>query len=150
MKRVVLVAAVGYGDNGIGVKGRLPWHLPADLKHFRKVTMGHDCIVGHNTWLKMPYLDGRKVLIAPRDLNQLPNVIDACSDPVMIIGGAKLYHAAMPYATHMHLTRVGIQLPPGTCDAFFPDFNWNEWDIINQEFPEDDHRLSFMYLGRKS
>ena len=66
----------------------------------------------------------------------------------MVIGGARVYEAAMPFATHMELTRVGISLPAGTCDTFFPEIDWSAWKMLNQEFPEDDKRLAFWSMEK--
>lgn len=154
MQKVTLIAAVGYGDNGIGSRGRLPWSLPEDLKRFRALTMGKHCVVGFKTYISMPYLDGRHTHVVPKleglesFADFLQHLEDDGIDEIMVIGGAKTYIQAMPFATHMELTRVGIQLPAGTCDTFFPDFEWDEWNIT-QTFPEDDLRLSFMSLERK-
>lgn len=150
-KKIYLTTAVNYGDDGIGVKGHLPWHLPVDLAHFRKVTMGKSCAVGYRTFIKLPYLDGRFPFIVPRTnanmsmkefLDSLPG------DEIHVIGGAETYARAMPYATHMWMTRVNANLPSGTCDAFFPKFDWNEWELLSQDFPEEDPRISIMHLER--
>jgi dihydrofolate reductase len=152
MRKITIVVAVGYGDNGIGSRGKLPWHLPEDLKHFRKVTMGQTCIVGHNTYIKMPYLDGRKTRVVPLTAAESTANLEAWLEnfpgDLMIIGGAHIYKIAFPLATHMIMTRVGIALPAGTCDAFFPRFEWEDWTITQTEYPDDDHRLAFFYMER--
>jgi len=160
VKKIYMTAAVNYGDNGIGARGHIPWKSSADMKHFRSVTMGKPCIVGYRTYLSMPYLDGRQTFIAPResiiehpqrgDINTLEQLIDSIDAPeVHIIGGAKIYERGMPLATHMWLTRINANLPAGTCDTFFPEFDWGDWDVIEQRFSEDDGRVSFMHMVRK-
>jgi len=154
--KITLVAAIGYG-NGIGSRGRLPWQLPEDLKRFRAITMGHHCVVGYRTYIGMPYLDGRTTHVVPQHGTLSPArfeqfLEDLASDEIdeiMVIGGARVYEVAMPFATHLELTRVGIQLPAGTYDAFFPEVDWTEWNMLNQEYPEDDHRLAFWSLEKK-
>ena len=157
MKTVTLIAAVGYGDNGIGANGKLPWHLPVDLARFRTLTMGKHCVVGYKTYLHMPYLDGRHTHIVPKNGTLSPARFDDFLfdlerdgiEDIMVIGGARVYAAAMPFATHLELTRVGIQLPVQTCDAFFPVINWDDWNVTSHTFPEEDKRLSFMTLEAK-
>lgn len=152
MKKITLVAAVGYGDNGIGSRGKLPWHLPVDLKHFREVTMGKHCLVGHRTYQTMPYLDGRQTSVIPKHaLDHADNFmawVNQFPDEVMVIGGERAYKIAMPVATHMIMTRVGIALPVGTCDTFFPRFEWEDWSITRTHYPEDDHRLAMFFMER--
>lgn len=160
MKKIYLTVAVNYGDDGIGALGKIPWHLPGDLKHFREVTMGKPCIVGHKTFVKMPYLDGRQVFVAPREesfehpehghIDTLSLLISSIDEPeIHVIGGADTYRRAMPLATHMWMTRVNSGLPSGTCDTFFPKFDWDDWKMLEQKFPEDEPRISIMHLERK-
>jgi len=156
MKKVTLIAAVGYGDNGIGAGGKLPWHLPEDLKRFRALTMGKHCAVGYRTYLHMPYLYGRITHVVPKNGTLSPaRFADFLGDlerdgidDLKVIGGARVYAAAMPFATHMELTRVGIQLPIQTCDAFFPEYDWADWEV-HQEFCEEDKRLTFMSMTKR-
>jgi dihydrofolate reductase len=136
----------------------LPWPpLKEDFKHFRKVTMGHDLICGHRTFMSMPYLDGRRTFILPREekymhptrgkidtLEALLGNILAKSDTVMVIGGAKTYARAMPYATHMWLTLVGRSCQDA--DAFFPEFDWEDWRCLEYRV---EGVCTFYHLERK-
>jgi len=152
MKQVYLIAAMESQSRAIGIRGRLPWHIPADLKHFKALTLGRDCIVGYKTWRHMPVLDGRNVIVAPREFDpvtSLEELISQCQGPVMILGGADTYRRAMPFATHMWLTLIGQTLKPGEADTFFPEFDWDQWNILEQRFPEEAPRISFIHLEKK-
>lgn len=156
-RRVYLVAAVGYGNNGIGYRGGLPWHCPDDLKHFRRVTMGKPVIVGYNTYLGLPHLDGRQVFLTPRSdtfdhptlgkTDTLKILLDSVLDQygiAMVCGGAQTYERAMPFATHMWLSRIHV--PHVVCDTFFPEFNWADWNVLEQKFA---HECTMFHLERK-
>lgn len=127
-----LVAAVAR-NRVIGVDGRMPWHLPEDLKHFRRVTLEHAVIMGRLTYDSMGKpLPKRRNIVVSRQ----PLVLEGCevvssledgialarttdSEP-RVIGGGQLYALAMPLATRLILTEVQ-QEPKG--DAYFPEFD---------------------------
>lgn len=116
----------------IGNEGDIPWHLPEDLKHFKEVTMGRLVIMGRKTWESLPPqfrpLPGRENLILTRDTEwSVPRTI-ACHEldavwphiaahqnndfgcPV-VIGGAEVYRAFMPWATGLVVTNVAVDVP---------------------------------------
>ncbi|MBA1276434.1 MULTISPECIES: dihydrofolate reductase [Pseudomonadaceae] len=127
----------------IGLDNRMPWHLPADLKHFKAMTLGKPIIMGRKTWdsLGRP-LPGRLNLVISRQPDlQLEGAetfasLDAalvraeqwaCEqgvDELMLIGGAQLYAQALGQAQRLYLTRIEAA-PDG--DAFFPSFDEVEW-----------------------
>lgn len=138
-----LVAVVAVADNGvIGNAGTLPWHLPADLAHFKRVTMGKPILMGARTWRSIGRpLPGRtNVVISRRERPEgalradsldealaLPEVRDA--EEVMIVGGAKVYEAALSRCEEIRLTRVHAS-PEG--DTFFT-FDASEWERVEAE-----------------
>lgn len=138
-----LVAVVAAGENGvIGRGGKLPWHLPADLAHFKRVTMGKPVVMGRRTWESIGRpLPGRiNVVIsrtlAPEGALWAPSLEEALALPplrdageVMIIGGGRLYEEALPRCEEVLLTRVHAS-PEG--DAFFR-FDPSGWLRVEAE-----------------
>ncbi|WP_372866540.1 dihydrofolate reductase [Pseudomonas sp.] len=133
-----LIAALAQ-NRVIGRDNQLPWHLPADLKHFKALTLGKPIIMGRKTWdsLGRP-LPGRLNLVVSRQPSlqfegaevfaSLEAAIVRAEqwareqgvDELMLIGGAQLYQQALPLAARLYLTRVDIS-PEG--DAWFPEFD---------------------------
>ncbi|WP_455232933.1 dihydrofolate reductase [Geopseudomonas aromaticivorans] len=145
---LALIAALA--DNRvIGIDNRLPWHLPADLKHFKAVTLGKPIIMGRKTWdsLGRP-LPGRLNLVVSRQAGlqldgaevfaSLPAAIARADewarergvDELMLIGGAELYAQGLPLAQRLYLTRVHLA-PEG--DAFFPESAEGDWQLASRE-----------------
>ena len=144
---------------GIGVEGRLPWYLPADLKRFKKLTMGHHLIMGRKTYESIGSpLPGRTMIIVTHNPNYQP---DGClvarsletaiefarmglEDEVFIIGGADLFEQAIEISDRIYLTQVHATLP---ADVYFPEYSvddWNELETIH--YPADDNnRYSFSF-----
>jgi dihydrofolate reductase len=146
MKRVVLVAAVA--ENGvIGNQGGIPWHLPEDLKHFRATTLGHSLVMGRSTFESIGHpLPGRINIVVTRNRDWTHEGVVVAHDPahaifqaqaylgdMMIMGGAQIYAAAMPLATHQILTEVHLS-PEG--DTFYPAFNRADWVEIRRDSHE--------------
>ncbi|SDI84415.1 dihydrofolate reductase [Pseudomonas delhiensis] len=131
----------------IGIDNRLPWHLPADLKHFKALTLGKPIIMGRKTWdsLGRP-LPGRLNLVVSRQAGlQLEGAevftsLDAAlaradawareeeAEELMLIGGAQLYAEALPVAERLYLTRVALS-PAG--DAHFPELDESRWRLAS-------------------
>ncbi len=138
---IVLVVAVA--DNGvIGHEGAMPWHLPADLRHFKQLTTGKPVIMGRKTFESIGKpLPGRHNIVLTRDsawaaegVTVVPNLAEAIAaaglDPraragaIMVVGGAQIYAEAMPIATRIELTRIHMS-PQG--DTRFPDPDPGQW-----------------------
>jgi dihydrofolate reductase len=117
-------------QRAIGKAGALPWHLPADLKHFKALTIGHSILMGRKTFdsIGKP-LPGRKNLVLTRQRNwQHPGVhavtdIDAaiasCSGELWVIGGAEIYALALPLADRVELTEIDTTV--AGADTWFPE-----------------------------
>jgi dihydrofolate reductase len=119
--QVVLIAAVAR-DGVIGDGQRMPWHLPEDLAHFKRVTLGHPVIMGRRTWESLPVrfrpLPGRRNLVVTRNaqwrsdgaeaFSALDTALAACAgaERVFVIGGGQLYAAALPQADELLLTEI--------------------------------------------
>ena len=140
--RIYLIAAVA--RNGIiGAKGRLPWHLPEDLKHFRKVTLGHPVIMGRRTWesLGKP-LPGRENIVITRKAGyeapgasvaaSLEAAVALCTgEPVaFVIGGAEIYAAALPLADGLVFTEIRRDFEG---DTHFPEWDRTAWRVSQKE-----------------
>ena len=132
MPRYIAIAAMA-ANRVIGRDGALPWHLPEDLKFFRKTTTGHPILMGRKTWesLGRP-LPNRRNLILSRTLPDQPGAevlrsLDALEalaleDPVYIIGGAEIYHLLLPRTDEILLTVLSY---PVKGDTIFPAFERN-------------------------
>ena len=142
MTKLYLVAAVA--ANGIiGANGRLPWHLPEDLKHFKRVTLGHPVIMGRKTWesLKGP-LPGRENIVITRQAgydapgaavaSSLDAALALCSGEAVacVIGGEKVFEEALPLASGLIMTEIKQDFPG---DARFPDYDRSRWRETQRE-----------------
>ena len=151
---LTLVAALA--DNRvIGSNNRLPWHLPADLQHFKRLTLGKPMLMGRRTWESLPgLLPGRRHLVLSRDpdyqaegaevvmsLQQALRMV-ASAPELMVIGGAQLYRQLLPLAERLHLTRVHAS-PEG--DTLFPEFDENAWVELSREHHAADQRNPLPY-----
>lgn len=140
--RVFLIAAVA--SNGvIGAWGRLPWHLPEDLRHFKAMTLGHPVIMGRRTWesLGRP-LPGRESIVVTRRIGyeapgaavagSLEAALALCAGaPVaFVIGGGELYRASLPGADVLVLTEIHSDYEG---DARFPEFDRGAWHETRRE-----------------
>jgi dihydrofolate reductase len=165
---IVLVAAVA--DNGvIGRDGSLPWWLPGDLKHFKKITMGKPIVMGRRTFDSIGRaLPGRSnivlsanasfradgVRVAP-NLDRALAIADAEAkrlgvDEIAVIGGRALYDETLPRAARIYLTEVHAK-PDG--NVHFPSFDRSQWNETKREGPwqreHDAHPYSFVVLDRR-
>jgi dihydrofolate reductase len=153
----VLVSIIAAMDRNrlIGNNNQLPWHLPADLAHFKAVTMGKPVIMGRKTYESIGRpLPGRTNIVLTRSADFQPEgVLVAASlekaletvvaeDEVMIIGGSSVYEHALPLADRLYLTCVENSYQG---DAWFPDFDIEEWQLIASEEHRADAKNSSDY-----
>lgn len=148
---IVLVAAMGR-NRVIGRDGEMPWHLPADLQHFKAVTMGHPVVMGRRTFQSIGRaLPGRRNIVVSRSLSSPPDGCELARSPaqaltmtgpgpVMIIGGGELYAALMPHAVRMELTWVDAA-PEG--DTVFPQWDRHQWQLECMQVRPCDERNEF-------
>lgn len=142
---VTLVAAVA--RNGvIGADGGIPWHLPGEQRRFKELTVGHVLVMGRRTYesIGRPLPERTTVVVTrtPRweagaeGVLTAPSVAEAIAlartldDEVFVVGGARVYAAALPLADRLELTHVDSE-PEG--DTFFPDVDWSEWREVDRE-----------------
>jgi dihydrofolate reductase len=153
---VSLIVAVS--SNGtIGRDGGLPWYLPADLKHFKRTTMGHHLIIGRRTWEEVGKpLPGRTMVVVTRSRNFAPegaqvvrSVEEALElavddDEPFIGGGSQIYRIALArdLVDRIYLTRIHADVDG---DTHFPDFDLDEWDLVSEEHHDTDEKNEFPY-----
>jgi len=160
---ISLIAAMAK-NRAIGINNCMPWHLPADLRHFKALTVGKPIIMGRKTWESLPgLLPDRPHIVVTKDLNyqaegcrvvhSIDEALAAAGDipEVMIVGGAAFYAAMLPQADRLYLTLVETTVEG---DAFFPDYNPTEWQEIAHEKHAADEKnpfsYSFLTLERRS
>jgi dihydrofolate reductase len=150
-----LVVAAAENDV-IGRGNRLPWHLPADLGHFKALTLGHHILMGRKTYESIgKALPGRTSLVmsrspgfAPADCEVISTLQEARSAvgggvPLMVIGGAEIYRLCLPFSRRIHLTLVHTEVKDG--DTFFADWRRPEWVESSREHHEADAKNAFAY-----
>lgn len=139
-------------DRVIGINNTLPWHLPRDLQHFKKTTMGCPVIMGRKTWdsIGRP-LPGRVNIVITRQadlhlegavvVHSLEAAVGAASDSerVFVIGGANIYEQALPLARRLYLTEVATHVDG---DAWFPQTAESDWQEESSEFVAADEKNS--------
>jgi dihydrofolate reductase len=146
----------------IGMNNQLPWSLPADLLRFKRITWGKPVIMGKNTFnaIGKP-LPGRQNIILSRNkleqpgclvFNSLQQALELVRDEkeIFIIGGENLYQQTIHLADRLYLTIIHHQFEG---DSFFPEWNYEDWEIIQQEefIPDSKNKYShtFQILKRK-
>lgn len=152
-------------ENGlIGADGGLPWRLPADLKHFKRRTMGKPILMGRRTFESIGRpLPGRDNLVLTRDgtfnnegVQRVASLDQACdwtrgqgAEELAIIGGAQIYALALPRVDRLVVTRVHGQFAG---DTYFPEIDWQAWREIERKDHAADERhaydFSFIVLAR--
>lgn len=139
----------------IGRDNRLPWHLPADLKHFKQITMGKPIIMGRKTHESIGKpLAGRTNIVVTGNpaysargcvvVRSLSAAIDAArgADEIIIIGGARMYEQAMPLTHRIYLTQVQGDFEG---DTWFPRIDWDEWQETQRDTHKADENNSYPY-----
>lgn len=154
---MIIQIAAAAQNNALGKDNQLVWHLPDDFKRFKKLTTGHYIILGRKTFESFPKpLPNRTHVIITRNKNYQAEgciVVNSLQEAlqkvpqgqdIFIIGGAQIYKQSMHLSDKIELTRVHT-----TCeaDAFFPEINLQEWQLVNEEYhPKDEnHQFDFTY-----
>ncbi|MDO8584898.1 MAG: dihydrofolate reductase [bacterium] len=139
---------------GIGLKNGLPWTLPADLRHFKEVTMGHPIIMGRKTHESIGRaLPGRKNIIITRQKDFVAPgcevvqsfdeaLVRAGEGEVFVIGGGEIFAAVLPRAQKLYVTEVNHAFQ---ADVYFPEFNKNEWREVSREPHAADEKNPYAY-----
>lgn len=144
----------------IGIQNQLPWHLPADLKHFKQLTLGKPVIMGRKTYdsIGKPLPNRCNIVVSRNQSLQIPGCevvnslesalkLVATAAEVMIIGGEQLFTQALPLADRLYLTLIHQQIPG---DSFFPlDIETSDqWQLVIQEdhLPDAQNPYPFSFL----
>jgi dihydrofolate reductase len=149
-----IIAAVSE-NNALGKENKLLWHLPADLKRLKSLTMGHHLIMGRKTFesLGKP-LPGRPHVIISRQKNYQPDgvtVVDSLEkaiefakhdDQAFVFGGGEIYRLALPFVKKIYLTRVKALF---VGDTYFPELISDEWKMVKCESYLPDEKNLFYY-----
>lgn len=154
-----IVLVVARARNGvIGKGGKLPWHIPADLKHFKQLTMGKPMIMGRKTFDSLPgLLPGRKHIVLTRDpawtaegavVARTPQdaLRTAQDDRVAVIGGAEIFALFVPIANAVELTEVHWDADGDTIMAGFDPDAWTEVSREDHIAQDDCPAFSFVRL----
>ncbi len=158
---ISLVVAMGE-NRVIGVENRLPWHIPEDLKRFKKITSGHPIIMGRKTFESIGRpLPNRTNIVVTRNREYRAEGTVSCfslqealewasrapgSEEVCVIGGSEIFQQAMPIADRIYLTVVRW---PFEGDAYFPPFEENLFTEVSQEQIAENPQATLRVLDRK-
>lgn len=139
----------------IGADNALPWRLPADLQHFKKITMGHPIVMGRRTWesIGRPLPGRTNIVITSREDYEAPGAVVVASldeawaaagepDELMIIGGAGVYEQTLAKADRIYLTEIDAEFEG---DTWFPELREGEWACVNRKHFEKDDRNPYDY-----
>ncbi|HHH50338.1 MAG TPA: type 3 dihydrofolate reductase [Saprospiraceae bacterium] len=151
-------------NNVIGKDNKIPWHLSADLKYFKKTTLNHHIIMGRKTYSSIgkplpkrsniivtrnPYFIVSNCIVVHSIDEALEIALDNGEEEVFIIGGGEIYQQSMPYLDKIYLTEVDLELKG---DTHFPKLDNKEWKLISEvHHPADDKNdfaFSFKVLER--
>ncbi|WP_454009561.1 type 3 dihydrofolate reductase [Aeromonas sp. Marseille-Q7275] len=135
---ISMIAAMAH-DRVIGLDNQMPWHLPADLAHFKRVTLGKPVLMGRKTFESIGRpLPGRRNLVISRNLDYQADGVEMVSsvdvaltrlqgegvEELMVIGGGYLYEQLLPKADCLYLTRIDLAVAG---DTRFPAFDESDW-----------------------
>ena len=139
----------------IGKDNDLPWHLPADLAYFKRITMGHPIIMGRKTHQSIGrVLPGRENIILTRNPDYLAEgckvihsieeiiAMNNPSEELFIIGGAEIFKEILPFSDRLYITEIDEAF---TGDTFFPEFSTNEWKLISKEIGIKNEKNPYAY-----
>lgn len=139
----------------IGAGGRMPWHLPADLARFRRLTLGKPILMGRRTFESIGRaLPGRDNLVVSRDaglsapgcriLRSLEGAVETAAaggaTELMVIGGGQVYAAMLPLAVRLYLTRIAARF---SGDSWFPAWCAQHWQLRLDEYHAPDHANAY-------
>ena len=152
--KISLIVAMA-ANRIIGINKQMPWHLSADLKKFKQITMGNPILMGRKTHESIGRaLPGRRNLVISRNYNYQPmgcevfndiqHAIKSCANAqeLFVIGGASFYKSMLPHAHFIYLTEIHQTF---TGDTSFPEINPKQWQEIAREDINDDTQVNFNY-----
>lgn len=153
MKNLKLIVAMD-NNNGIGINGKMPWHLPIDLEWFKKTTVGHTCIMGRKTWESIgskPLSNRTNIVMTHKKLEGVSTVSDILdvlnlvkknpNETFFITGGASLYEMFLPFVDEMYVTYVDHEFDD--IDTVFPEFNDDDWNCTYLKYNKPDMKNKY-------
>lgn len=156
MSKPEIVIVVARADNGaIGKDGSLPWHIPADLKRFKALTMGAPMLMGRKTFESLPgLLPGRRHIVLTRDrawgaegaevVHTIQGALALADERLSVIGGAEIFAATMGIADRIELTQVHAE---PAADTFMPAPDPAQWREVSRDRNRtEDGRVAFSYI----
>lgn len=139
----------------IGYQGNMPWHFPADLQHFKQITMGHPIVMGRNTYESVGKpLPGRDNIVITRSGVEAPSSVIIVHDipealkkvdnatEAFVIGGQQIFEQMMPYVQRVYLTLIDHEFPG---DTYFPELAESEWETVDSETHQPDEKNNYAY-----
>ena len=152
-----IIACISQTNRAIGYQNRLLYHIKSDLTRFRELTTGHAIIMGRKTYESLPNgaLPHRRNIVVSRSMKEMegcevyPNLEAALkaaegkTEETFIIGGESIYRQSLHVTRKLYLTVVDDA--PQQADAFFPEINPEEWELIEKEM-RNENGLSFSFL----
>jgi len=139
---VILIAALTR-DRVIGKDNRMPWRIPEEFRHFRRLTTGHTLVMGRKTFESVGRLPERNIVVVSRSLPEktegvavcrtLEEAIEkarSCGKDIFVAGGAEVYRQALPLADRLCLSYIKKDYDG---DAYFPKFDEGEWAVVREE-----------------
>jgi len=158
---ISLIVAMAH-NRVIGKDNGMPWHLPADLKHFKAITSGHPVIMGRKTFESIgKALPNRRNIVVSRNaeyiapgaevVGSLESALNLVHDQkeIFVIGGAQLFTQALPLAQKMYITYIDLRVEG---DTFFPEWDHAQWHEISRKFfnltPEFPYTYAFVDYER--
>lgn len=152
--KISLIVAMA-SNRAIGLNNKIPWHLSADLKKFKQITMGSPILMGRKTYESIGKpLPGRRNIIISRNpdytqngcmvFNSVEKALFACQGykEIFIIGGDGFYQSMLPFADILYVTQIHKEF---NGDTFFPAINKGEWKEVARENIDDDPTVDFSY-----
>jgi dihydrofolate reductase len=155
---ISIIVAIAQND-AIGKNNDLLWHIPADMKWFKKLTVGHTLIMGKRTYQSLPVkpLSNRKNIVITDDpadhfegcltVSSIDAALALCnpSEENFIIGGASIYRQFLPLTDRLYITKVHQDFEG---DVFFPVVNYHDWKLVSEEnfMPDEKNNFAFSFL----
>ena len=141
--KVNIITAFTQNNRVIGKDGHLIWSIPEDLKRFKALTMGHFCVVGYNTFIGLPPLPNRHLIVLSKEHNIIKEdvfVASSCEKAIDVvkehganeffcIGGQRTYESFLNLASTLYITEV---LEEHEGDTFFPEFDLSKYNIVEE------------------
>ena len=158
MKKISIIVAIAR-NFAIGRNNQLLWHIPADLKRFKKITRGHQVIMGKLTYESLPIRplpDRSNIVITDipgekfdgcTTVYSIEEALSLCNEmeESFIIGGGSVYRQFLPFCNKLYITMVNKDFD---ADTFFPKVDFNEWNLIESEeqAPDDSNDFTYSFL----